>query len=258
MTTVPSTTGHVLVEDADGIRSITLNRPDKRNALTVEIYETLAAALADADRADGVRVVLIAGAGGAFTGGNDLKDFLNNPPIAEDSAVSRFLQAIATCAVPIVAAVEGPAVGVGTTMLLHCDLVYATPDARLHLPFIDLGLVPEAGSSLLLPKLIGHQRAAQMLMLGEPLSGEQAAAVGLVNAVVPSADLLATARAKAAALAAKPPGALRRTKALMRGHDREAVLATMATEGRIFGELLRSPEAVAAFQAFFMKAAAKG
>jgi len=242
---------HVLVNDADGVRTITLNRADKRNALTAAMYAAMAEALKSAPDA-GIRAILFHGAGGFFTGGNDIGDFLANPPANDDAPVFQFLFALATTPLPLVAAVEGMAVGVGTTMLLHCDLVYASPDARLHVPFVDLGLVPEAASSILMPRTMGHAQAARMLMLGEPLGAEEALATGILSGIVPAADLAATALSKAKALAAKPVGAMRHTKALMRPNQAE-VLATMKKEGQIFGTCLRSPEAMAAFQAFMMK-----
>ncbi|MFV3128192.1 enoyl-CoA hydratase [Niveispirillum sp. KHB5.9] len=244
-------TEHVLVSDADGVRTITLNRADKRNALTAAMYSAMADALKTAPDA-GIRAVLFQGAGGFFTGGNDIGDFLANPPSTNDAPVFQFLQAIATTPLPLVAAVEGMAVGVGTTMLLHCDLVYAAPDARLHVPFVDLGLVPEAASSILMPRTMGHAQAARMLMLGEPLGAEEALASGILSGIVPASDLAATALAKAKLLAAKPVNAIRQTKALMRPGQAE-VLATMQKEAGIFGACLRSPEAKAAFQAFMTK-----
>lgn len=244
-------TDHVLVSDADGVRTITLNRADKRNALTAAMYSAMAGALISAPEA-GIRAILFTGAGGFFTGGNDIGDFLANPPSGDNAPVFQFLYAIATTPLPVVAAVEGMAVGVGTTMLLHCDLVYAAPDARLHVPFVDLGLVPEAASSILMPRTMGHAQAARMLMLGEPLGAEEALATGILSGIVPAVDLAVTALAKAKALAAKPVEAMRQTKALMRPNQAE-ILATMKKEGQIFGACLRSPEAKAAFQAFMMK-----
>lgn len=244
-------TEHVLVEDADGVRTITMNRPEKRNALTVAMYETMARALTEAGQGS-ARAVLFRGAGGFFTGGNDIMDFIANPPAGDDSAVFRFLFALADSPIPLVAAVEGLAVGVGTTMLLHCDLVYASPDARFHVPFVDLGLVPEAASSILLPRLIGHARASRMLMLGEPMEAGEAAESGLITGIVPAEHLAEEARARAAVLAAKPANALRNTKALMKP-NRAEIMDTMRHEGKLFGEALRSPEAMAAFQAFMMR-----
>jgi enoyl-CoA hydratase/carnithine racemase len=247
---------HVQIGDQDGVRTITMNRLAKRNALTAAMYSTMAEALEQADSDTSVGAVLFLGGPGCFTSGNDVKDFLVNPPTGPESAVFRFLRALLACGAPLVAAVDGPAVGVGTTMLLHCDLVYATPAARLHLPFIDLGLVPEAGSSLLLPQTLGHRQAAEMLMLGTPIDGVRAAAIGLINAVVPADELSTVAAAAAAALAAKPRTALRHTKALMRA-NRPEVAAAMDRESTLFGELLRSPEAIAAFQAFLMKSVSR-
>jgi len=245
-------TTDVLVSDAGGVRSIAMNRPDKRNALTAAMYQTMADALLSADEDAAIGAVLISGRGGHFTGGNDLGDFMNNPPLTEDNAVFRFLHAILGFGKPVVAAVEGNAVGIGTTMLLHCDLIYAAPTARFAMPFVDLGLVPEAASSLLVPRLLGHPRAAEMLMLGAPMSAEEAARTGLINAVVPAEQLDAHAAKVAAALAAKPRTAMRHTKALLRG-DRGHTREVMSREGRLFAEMLVSPEAKAAFAAFFAK-----
>lgn len=244
-------TDHILVEDADGVRTITMNRPDKRNALTIAMYDKMATALVEAGQG-AARAVLFRGAGEAFTGGNDIMDFVANPPTSDESAVFRFLYALVESPIPLVAAVQGQAVGIGTTMLLHCDLVYAAPDARLHVPFVDLGLVPEAASSILLPRLIGHTRAARMLMLGEAMEAAEAAEAGLVTAIVPADRLAETAGAKAAALAAKPHNALRTAKALMKPNKAE-VLETMKNEGKLFAQALRSPEAMAAFQAFLSR-----
>ena len=244
-------TDHILVTDSeDGVRTITMNRPDKRNALTVAMYDAMATAVATAG--DNAGAVLIQGSGGFFTGGNDIMDFVANPPTGDDSAVFRFLYAILDCPVPVVASVQGPAVGIGTTMLLHCDVIHASPDARFSLPFIDLGLVPEAASSVLLPRLIGHVRAARMLMLGEALSAQEALEAGLITAIAPQEEVDAAARAAAATLAAKPRGAMSTTKSLMKP-DRAELLAVMKKEGALFAQALRSPEAIAAFQSFLMK-----
>ncbi|WP_119678868.1 enoyl-CoA hydratase-related protein [Indioceanicola profundi] len=244
-------TDYILVEDANGVRTITMNRPEKRNALTVAMYDRMAEALTEAGEG-AARAVLFRGAGGFFTGGNDIMDFVANPPTGDDSAVFRFLFALVEAPIPLVAEVEGLAVGIGTTMLLHCDLVYAAPDARFHLPFVDLGLVPEAASSILLPRRIGHARAARMLLLGEPLEAAEAAEAGLVTGIVPAEELGEAALAKATALAAKPANALRTAKSLMKPNKAE-ILETMRHEGELFGKALRSPEAMAAFQAFLGK-----
>ncbi|HLT48503.1 MAG TPA: enoyl-CoA hydratase [Rubricoccaceae bacterium] len=238
-----------------GILRLTLARPEKKNALTRAMYEALTAAL-DAARDDrAVRVVVLAGSGGSFTAGNDLTDFLNDPPTGEDSPVFRFLRAVSTFPKPLLAAVEGPAVGVGTTVLLHCDLVYAAPTARFRLPFVALGLVPEAASSLLLPRTVGPKRAAELLFFGEPFSADEAFQFGLVNAVVAEGELEARVLARARDLAAKPPAAVRLTKALLRAPQAEAVAATLREEAAHFVDRLGSSEAQEALTAFLEKRA---
>lgn len=240
---------HLRAERDGAVLRLTLARPEKKNALTRDMYAALADALTAATTDDGVRAVVLAGDGGAFTGGNDLADFLMDPPTGTDSPVFAFLRAVSTFPKPIVAAVEGAAVGIGTTVLLHCDLVYVAPSARFRMPFVDLGLVPEAASSLLLPRIAGHVRAAEWLLLGEPFGADAALAAGLVNEVV--SDPLARAVERAQALAAKPPEAVRLSKALLRRPTEEAVQATMVEEGAVFVERLASPEAQTAFLAFF-------
>ena len=241
----------VRTETAEGVLRLTLARPEKKNALTLAMYEGLTAALDAAASDAAVRVALLHGEGGAFTAGNDLLDFVQHPPEGEDSPVFRFLRAVAAFPKPLLAAVAGVAVGIGTTVLLHCDLAWAAPSARFSLPFVNLGLVPEAASSLLLPQTVGPKRAAELLLLGAPFSAEEAAAMGLVNGVV--ADPLDYALAQARALAQKPPAALRLTKALLRRPHAEAVAATLSAEGRLFVERLASPEAQEAFAAFMEK-----
>lgn len=235
------------------VLTVTLDRPDKRNALTVEMYATLSAILTDAAADGDVRCVVIAGAGAGFCAGNDMQDFLKRPPSTVDHPVLALLGDLAQFPKPLVAAVHGAAVGVGTTMLLHCDLIYAARDARLQTPFVDLGLVPEAGSSLLLPAMLGHCKAAELLLLAEPIDAEAALALGLVNAVLEDA---AAARAKAQeaalTLAAKPPAALARTKALMRD-DGGAVQRRIRDEASQFAECLTSPELKEAVTAFLEK-----
>jgi enoyl-CoA hydratase/carnithine racemase len=242
----------VLVEDQAGLRIITLNRPEKRNALTAAMYAALADALTAAESDDNLRAVLFRGAGGFFTGGNDIGDFLAHPPRDDEAPVFRFLRALVRSPLPLVAAVEGMAVGIGTTMLLHCDLAYAAPDARFHVPFVDLGLVPEAASSLLMPQTMGRAQASRMLLLGEPIDATEALAAGILSGIAPEGALAAYSLAKAHALAAKPRNALRQAKALMRGDPAE-ILAAMAREADLFGKALRSPEAIAAFEAFMGK-----
>ncbi len=197
--------------------------------------------------------MLITGGAECFTAGNDLKDFLDNPPTRPDSPVVEFLLALRAFAKPLVAAVCGPAVGIGTTLLLHCDLAYAGANARFHLPFVDLGLVPEAGSSLLLPQLLGQRKAAQLLMLAEPFGAEQALDYGFVNGVCAPEEVEGLARSKAMILAAKAPAALRLTKKLMKQAQADLIAATMDAELRVFGEQLQGPEAAEALQAFFEK-----
>ena len=236
-----------------GVLHLALDRPAKKNAITRAMYAALADALGRAAGDPGVRAVVLSGRGGVFTAGNDLGDFLLDPPTGTDSPVFRFLRAASTFPKPLLAAVDGPAVGIGTTVLLHCDLAYAAPDARFKLPFVDLGLVPEAASSLLLPRAVGPMRAAGWLLFGEAFSAADALAAGLVNEVV--ADPTARALERARTLAAKPPEAVRLTKALLRRADATAVRETMAVEGEHFTERLVSPEAQEAFTAFFEKRA---
>src|SRR3989440_3795832 len=216
------------------------------------MYVQLADALAAADADRDVRAVLIHGAKDCFTAGNDLSDFLKRPPGAQ-SPSWRFFEVLPALSKPIVAAVGGPAVGIGTTLLLHCDLVFATPAARFHLPFVGLGIVPEFGSTYLLPLLAGYQRAAELLLLGQPFTAEKALEVGIVTAVVPQAELLERAEHAAAALAALPPESVRLTKRLMKSAHAAAVKQQIDEEGRIFIERLASPEAKAAMSAFLEK-----
>lgn len=244
---------HILSEIKDGIARIEIDRPDKKNALTAAMYQAMADAIRAAEADAKVRVLLIHGKADLFTAGNDLQDFLDNPPRDDDRPVFRFLYGISQAQKPIVAAVAGAAVGIGTTMLLHCDLVYAAPNARLQLPFVNLGLVPEAGSSLLLPALVGYQRAAELLLLGEPFSAQKAKEMGLVTEVVPEDQLFDTAMAQARKLAAKPGASLRLTKGLMKQGQAAAVAQRIKLESDHFGERLNSPEAKEAFSAFLEK-----
>jgi enoyl-CoA hydratase/carnithine racemase len=241
---------HIAIIEEQGVMEIHIDRPDKKNALTGAMYRTMTAALADASMRADIGAVLIAGRGDAFCAGNDLQDFLAGPE--GGAAAFAFIRAIATFDKPLVAAVQGLAVGVGTTMLFHCDLIYAAPDARFVMPFVNLGLVPEAGSSLLAPAILGHARAAAMLLLGEPMDADSAARAGMVTAIVPADALLDQARAKAAALMAKPPRALAATRRLMKG-DPAALVARIEEEAQLFREAMASPEAREAFTAFFEK-----
>lgn len=250
---------HVLVSRRGHVCEVRLNRPEKRNALTSNMYEALVGAFTEAETEDDIRVLLLSGEGACFTGGNDLKDFLGAPEvIGADHVISRFLRALAEFSKPLVAAVHGPTVGIGVTLLLHCDLVVAAArSTRLITPFVQLGLVPEAASTLLLPRLLGHPRAAQMLLLGEPVDAGTAREWGLVNRVVDDAALLQEARSLADAAARQPPGAVRATKRLLRSGDGAEVSARMREELRVFAERLRSPEFAAAAQAFFGKSAGR-
>ncbi len=239
----------ILIDEADGVLELRFNRPEKKNAITGAMYDTLTAALRDAGARPAVRAVLIAAEGDMFTAGNDIKDFLAMSGGLAGAPPARFIHAIATFGKPLVAAVNGPAIGVGATLLLHCDLVYASPGASLSVPFVDLGLVPEAGSSMLLPSRVGFARAAALLLLGEPMDAEAAHGAGLVNAIVPAAELRGHARAKAQRLAAKPPAALAATRALMRGEP-GALQAQMQLESAAFSKALQGAEAREAFNAF--------
>ena len=244
---------NVLVTRDGAIQRITINRPDKKNALTADMYAAIAEALRGTDAAAGVRAVLIHGAGDAFTAGNDLQDFLANAPRYADAPVFRFLDALSHAEKPLVAAVSGVAVGVGTTMLLHCDLVYAEEGAKFALPFVNLGLCPEAASSFLLPAIVGYQRAAELLLLGEPFDARKAWELGLVTEVVPAGQALVRAEAAARKLAERPPASVRITKQLMKRSLMPTVEATLAEEIRHFGERLGSAEAKEAFAAFLEK-----
>jgi enoyl-CoA hydratase/carnithine racemase len=244
-------TNHVLVSIEDSVLRLTLNRPDKKNALTREMYSALADALNNAAGNPDVRAILLGAHGDAFTAGNDLADFgavASGKLAREELTATLFLDALARTDKPLVAAVQGLAVGIGVTLLLHCDLVYAAQDARLTTPFVNLGLVPEGASSLLLQARIGYARAYAMFALGEPLDGRAAAAMGLVTAALPTAEVQQHALAAAKQLAARPVGALRATKQLMR--DPAAIKAIMDRENEIFGARLRSAEVAEALKAF--------
>ncbi len=241
----------IIVTDRAGVREVAIDRPAKRNALTRAMYWALAEALAGAAAA-GARAIWLHGSPECFTAGNDLGDFARAQP-GERSAAWDFLEALIPCETPIVASVNGAAVGVGTTMLLHCDLAYASAGARFQLPFVNLGLCPEAASSLLLPAIAGTLRANELLLLGEPFDAVAAREAGIVNAVLPTpAEADATALARATALAAKPPEALRTTRALLR-RNRQDVATVMRAEGAEFARLLHGAEAREAFAAIAEK-----
>lgn len=239
----------IKLREEDGVLEITFARPDKKNALSNAMYDVARNALEGAQTNRAIRVVLFSAEGGAFTAGNDMSEFA---AFASGQAIElqahRFIEALGRAEKPIVAAVPGLAVGVGTTMLLHCDLVYIAESAKLSAPFVNLGLVPEAASSLLLPARIGHARAFAMFALGESISGPEAVALGLANRALPQDEVIPAARAAATMLAQKPPGSVVITKRLMR--DAAGILARMDEEGRIFGERLKSDEAREALRAF--------
>ena len=252
-TMTQTTTQDILQHTEAGVCTLTFNRVGKKNSITTAMYAALADALQAAAQDDGVRAVVLQGDVTVFSAGNDISDFLQQPAATQDSPVYRFLHAIARFPKPLIAAVCGPAVGIGTTMLLHCDLVYAGDNAMFSLPFVHLGLCPEAGSSLLLPRLMGHQRAAEALLLGEPFMAEAALEVGLVNRVVPPTECNAIAQAQAKKLAAKPLASLVETKRLMKLGQEGQVIERMAEEGASFGHMLREPAAREAFAAFMGK-----
>lgn len=240
------------ISEADGVLTLTLCRPQKKNALTSAMYEGMIGAFARAAKDASIGAILLRGADGMFTAGNDIGDFIAALKNPQDLAAMRFVEALAMNDVPLVAAIEGVAVGIGTTLMLHCDLVYAAPDAKFRMPFVDLGLVPEAGSSLLLPQRIGMARASELLLLGEAFGAQEAERFGLINAIVPAHELYQHAHAKAKALAGKPQQALRAARQLMRG-ERGQLRAHMGREAEAFRTALQSPEAQRAFAAFFNK-----
>ena len=236
-----------------GVLTLTFNRAEKKNALTSAMYARLAAQLAEADADAAVRLAVIQGQETLFTAGNDVTEFLQRPPADADAPVFRFLRALADFSKPLLAAVCGPAVGIGTTLLLHCDLVYCGDNALFSLPFVNLGLCPEAASSLLLPQRIGVAAAAEKLLFGEAFAADEAEALGLVNRVLPPSEVNAFTQAQARKLADKPAASLQATKALLRGPQRPAVHAAIATEAAEFERLLRGPAAKEAFGAFLAK-----
>ncbi|MCA0211684.1 MAG: enoyl-CoA hydratase [Proteobacteria bacterium] len=243
-------TQDILSHTEAGVTTITLNRVDKKNSITAAMYGAMADALQAAAADAAVRVVVFQGHETIFSAGNDIGDFLNKPPAGKDSPVFRFLHGIAAFPKPLIAAVCGPAVGVGTTMLFHCDLVYAGDNAAFSMPFVNLGLCPEAASSLLVPQMLGYHRAAEALLMGEPFMAEAALEVGLVNRVVPPTEANAYAQAQARKLAAKPISSLVETKRLMKKGQATLVAQQMAEEGASFGRMLGEPAAKEAFTAF--------
>ncbi len=243
----------IIVHTEAAVMTITINRVEKKNSLTSAMYASLADALDSASQDAAVRVVVIQGHELIFSAGNDINDFLSVPPDTSDAPVFRFLRLLSTFAKPLVAAVCGPAVGIGTTLLLHCDLVYAGDNAAFSMPFVNLGLCPEAASSLLVPQLMGHQRAAEALLLGEPFTAETALEVGLINRIVPPAEANALAQKQAHKLAAKPLSSLLETKRLMKLGNAPVIAERIAEEISSFGRMLREPAAREAFTAFVEK-----
>jgi enoyl-CoA hydratase/carnithine racemase len=248
-------TDHIEKRRDGATLTLVLSRPEKKNALTGAMYAALTEALAEADRDEAIGAVLIRGKDGVFCAGNDIGDFLNAGRSEEISPASRFIQSLPSLQKPLVAAVEGPAIGIGATLCFHCDLVYAAPTARFQMPFVDLALVPEAASSVLAPLRFGMAKASEALLLAEAFDATEAHRLGLVNAVVETEALYSHALGKAKALAAKPRGAMLATRKLLRG-DPGLLKARMIEEMRVFGEAVRSPEARAIFAAFLQKSGA--
>ncbi len=248
----------ILTSKADGILTIQFNRPERKNAITAVMYQTMADAIIDAENDSSVRAILITGHPQIFSAGNDLEDFMKNsapvPGVAPESRpVYQFMRALSGAAKPVVAAVSGAAVGIGTTLLLHCDLVYAADNAKFSMPFAQLGLCPEFASSLLLPQLAGYPRAAEKLLLGEAFLADEALQMGVVSKVLPLEELLPYAHKQAAKLVALPAASIRTTKALMKRARTGAINETMVAENERFGAMLLEPEAKEAFGAFFEK-----
>lgn len=239
--------------EAGGVLTLRINRPDKKNALTQTMYSLMADAIEAAATDPAVRVVLFTGTGGVFTSGNDIKDFLNVPPATADSPVARFMRALAVFPKPVVASVTGLAIGIGVTMLLHCDLVYVGKNTRLQMPFVNIGICPEYASTYLLPRVMGHQRAAELVLFGDPFTAQTALECGLVNAVLDDDAVDAHALERATRLAQQAPNAVRVTKKLLKRWRQDVVEDAMAVEAEHFTRLLREPEAMEAMTAFMQK-----
>ncbi len=243
----------ILVHTEDGVCTLSFNRLERKNSITAAMYATLAGAVTQAATDAAVRVLVFQGHETVFSAGNDIGDFLNQPPSDPDAPVWRFMRALAGFPKPVIAAVSGPAVGIGTTLLFHCDLVYAGDNAAFSMPFVNLGLCPEFASSLLVPQMFGYHRAAEALLLGEPFMAEAALEAGLVNRVLPPTEANAYAQAQARKLAAKPLSSLIESKRLMKQGQAAQVMAQMGEEGASFGRMLREPAAREAFSAFMEK-----
>lgn len=248
-----STIPEILTHLDAGVLSLTINRLDRKNSITAAMYAAMADVLAAAEQDAAVRAVVIQGHETIFSAGNDIGDFLNKPPSSQDAPVFRFLHGISTFTKPIVAAVCGPAVGIGTTLLLHCDLIYAGDNAAFSMPFVNLGLCPEAASSLLVPQLMGYPRAAEALLLGEPFTAETALEMRLINRIVPPAEASALAQQQARKLAAKPLSSVIETKRLMKMSNSHHVAERIGVEALSFGRMLAEPAAREAFGAFMEK-----
>ena len=243
----------ILTDITAGVMTITLNRVEKKNSITAAMYATMADALVQAEADPAVRAVVFQGHETIFSAGNDIGDFLNAPPATSESPVFRFLRGISTFPKPVLAAVCGPAVGIGTTLLFHCDLVYAGDNAAFSMPFVNLGLCPEAASSYLAPQRMGYGRAAEALLLGEPFLAEAALEMGLISRIVPPTEAAALAQRQAQKLAAKPLGSLVETKRLMKLGQVEVVAQRIELEAKSFGRMLAEPAAREAFTAFMEK-----
>jgi enoyl-CoA hydratase/carnithine racemase len=243
----------IITERSASVLRVQLNRPAKKNAMTSSMYVTLAEIFTDAAKNEQTRVVLWHGAGDSFCAGNDIEDFLKNPPGPGDSPQARLMNALVDFDKPIVAAVQGAAIGGGTTMLTHCDFVYAGESAKFRMPFIDLAVLPEFGSSCSIPAMMGHIRAAELILLGLPFDARRALELGFVNQVVSDKNLLATASETARKLAAKPAGALQASKRLMKRSFRGQIKAAMKAENEAFSAQVRSEDAREAFAAFLQK-----
>ena len=246
----------ILSNKENGILTLEFNRPERKNAITAAMYQTMADAINDAEQDTAVRAILITGKPEIFTAGNDLEDFMKTAPSTgaiEDRAVYKFMMALSGASKPVVAAVSGAAVGIGTTLLMHCDLVYAADNAKFSMPFSQLGLCPEFASSVLLTQIAGYPRAAEKLMLGEAFLAQEAFEMGLVSRVLPAAELLAFAQGQAAKLVALPASSIRATKQLMKASRNALVSETITAENKLFGAMLSAPEAKEAFTAFFQK-----
>lgn len=246
-------TSDLLLDTAGGVTTLTIHRVAKKNSFTTAMYSGMADALDQAQADPAVRVLVIQGHETIFSAGNDIADFLQTPPTTLDAPVFRFMRAISSFSKPIVAAVCGPAVGIGTTMLFHCDLVYAGDNAAFSMPFVNLGVCPEAASSLLAPQRMGYGRAAEALLLGEPFMAEAALEMGLISRIVPPAEVNALAQRQAQKLAAKPMSSVLASKRLMKQGQADLVAQRMAEEGTLFGQMLARPAAQEAFAAFMEK-----